>query len=130
MSKFVKLPTKAIPMELDDSFTPVELIGKLVLKMNEIIFAYNSLNEKIDNLEIDKINEKIDNLKIYVDEQDTKILLEAKNYTDERIEEILNHQTISASDFDNLRITAQIYDNMNITAYRYDTESKQIFIIN
>lgn len=141
MSKFLKIPTKAIPMELDSSFTPVELIGKLTLKINEIILGFNNLNKKIDDLDIDNLNQRIDNLnnKIDVEIADLRehinleaerVLLEAKQYTDQRINEILNYKTISARDYDNLGMTAQTYDSMNITAYRYDTESAQILIIN
>lgn len=141
MSKFLKMPVKAIPMELDTSFTPVELIGKLTLKINEIILGFNNLNKKIYDLDIDNLNQRIDNLnnKIDVEIADLRehinleaerVLLEAKQYTDQRINEILNYKTISAKDYDNLGMTAQTYDSMNITAYRYDTESAQILIIN
>jgi len=148
MSKFLHIPVKAIPMELDSSFTPVEMIGKLSFKINEIIQGFNDLNKKIDDLDLDNIDERIDNLetelntdiqelndkieqlKPYIDNECARILLEANQYTDRRILEILNYKTITASDFDNLGITAQVYDDMNITAYRYDTESASIFIIN
>ena len=142
MSKrFLNIPTKAIPMELDDSFTPLELIGKLTLKINEIILGFNNLNKKIDDLDIDDINQRIDNLNEKIDTQvdelrsditleSERVLLEAKLYTDQRINEILNYKTITAKDYDDLEITAQTYDAMDITAYRYDTESARILIIN
>ena len=131
MSKrFLKIPTKAIPMELDDSFTPLELIGKLTLKINEIILGFNNLNKKIDDLDIDDINQRIDNLNEKIDVEIERVLIESKQYTDQRINEILNYKTITAKDYDDLEITAQTYDAMDITAYRYDTESSRILIIN
>lgn len=45
----IPIPLKAIPMVLDDSFTPAELLTKITFKINEIIEATNTLaTDKVD----------------------------------------------------------------------------------
>ena len=117
--RFLKpTPINAIPMDLEDSFTPVEFLAKLNFKINEIILNINQLKEITAKLETE------------IETKTAKVLEEAKQYTDEQIALILNYKTISAKGYDDLEITAQQYDNMNITAYQYDTESQEILISN
>ena len=50
------MPLKALPMELDESFTPVEAINKILFKLNETIYNINNLYDiKLDKfIGIDK----------------------------------------------------------------------------
>lgn len=45
-----KMPIQLVPTELDDAYTPVEAIGKIVLKLNEIIQTQNILTEYIQGI--------------------------------------------------------------------------------
>lgn len=126
MSKFKPIPIKAIPMELDSSFTPIEMLSKLNFKINEVILNINKINKEVEEIKENIVND----IYIYVDDKIANCLSESKRYTDEQIAKVLNNDVITAEDFDNLQMTAEIYDNMQITAYNYDTKSAQILIIN
>lgn len=52
----IPIPLKAIPMVLDDSFTPAELLTKMTFKINEIIEETNTL--QTDKVDIDQGIEK------------------------------------------------------------------------
>ena len=117
-----KIPVsiKALPMILDDSFTPVELINKLAFKINECIDKINDLSQRIEGLK--------DEITIEYKEYCDGILEQAKIYTDEKIREALTADIITAENFDNLEITAQQFDSLELTAWQYDTASNIILV--
>ena len=116
----IPVPLKALPMILDDSFSPVELINKLTFKINECIDKINNLEQRIEGLK-DEITIEY---KAYCDD----ILEQAKLYTDEKIREALTADIITAENFDNLGLTAQQFDSLELTAWQYDTASNNILV--
>lgn len=116
----VPIPMKAIPMALEESFTPAEMMTKICFKLNEAIERINNFNTQINDLK-----EEITNL---INEKCEETLSKANQYTDERIREVLNADIITARDFDELQLTAQEFDNLELTAWTYDTASALILI--
>lgn len=123
--KKIPIPMKTIPMALEESFTPAEMLTKICFKLNEIVEALNNISPQYEELK-EYIDGQISSVNVTI----TNALTEAKTYTDARIAEELDYNIIRAGEFDNLHITAEQFDNMNITAYQYDTESGEILRVN
>lgn len=116
----VPIPMKAIPMALEESFTPAEMMTKICFKLNEVIDKINNFDTQINDLRqemTDLINEKCE-----------ETLSKANQYTDERIREVLSADIITARDFDELQMTAQDFDDLELSAWTYDTASALILI--
>lgn len=132
--KFIPIPLNPVPFQFDDTFTPTEAIGKIFLKINEIIehiaqinYILNDLSDYLEPLVEKYIEEYVSNLQAQIDTLDTT-LQDAQNQITNNYNEYL--ASLQRIDLDILKalndakIYAEKYTNEHIETSTVYTDYK------
>lgn len=144
--------TKELSDEVDEVKTDMssleDEINQKIEKINELLAEYDLKIDRVANELRVYVNDSIVNLKSYVDTQDsilnnritqieigdidiydptTGLLLPLQTVID-NLYDMNRDKAITASEYDNLKLSASVYDAYDLTAREYDINAKSLLV--